>query len=218
MKHTTSGNREPQGGAGRPLARIDDGAVQAWLFGLPRSGDRSARHASARRALHAVLARYLGRAFDDVQLDSDVGGKPRLSIDTARAAEMDLRFSLSHSGRLALVAIAHDREVGIDLELTSAHRPVDRVARRCLSEGERADLATAPTANRNEAFYRYWVAREAYAKATGRGLGRTLREVEVATAPGQPQRYVRRDGGPPGFRLHELPAPAGYVAGLAVEE
>ena len=112
---------------------------------------RRRRWVAARWALRTVLGSYLGTDPARVELQEGAGGKPR----TPEPAPV--RFNLSHSGELALVAITAEREVGIDVERTDPRRP--------------------------PAFYRSWVRREARAKCTGRGVfGATPEEDEIWTS------------------------------------
>ncbi|HEX9966624.1 MAG TPA: hypothetical protein VGB06_01630 [Solirubrobacterales bacterium] len=104
---------------------------------------RRLRWVASRWSLRDVLAGYLGEEPAAVELVFGRHGKPRL------AGESPLRFSLSHSGGLALIAVATEREVGVDLE---------RVGRR-------------PSARpRPRAYYEEWTRREALGKCFGGGL------------------------------------------------
>jgi phosphopantetheinyl transferase len=96
--------------------------------------------------LRALLARYLDR--DPRALDFVIGphGKPALLAEEGTPA-MDLRFNLSHSGRLALFAVTAGREVGVDIECADGRR--------------------------TEEFLHAWVAREAVGKCRGTGLTKT---------------------------------------------
>lgn len=94
--------------------------------------------ASSRRALREILGRYLGLPGEALRFEAGEYGKPRLADP-----EAELAFNLSHSGALALVAVAR-REVGVDVERIRTKRPVD--------------------------FYRRWADREARVKYLGTGL------------------------------------------------
>jgi phosphopantetheinyl transferase len=89
-------------------------------------------------ALREILGRYLGLPADELRFETNEHGKPRLA-----APEGELEFNLSHSGSLALVAVAR-REVGVDVERIRDTRPLG--------------------------FYRRWADREARVKCLGTGL------------------------------------------------
>jgi 4'-phosphopantetheinyl transferase len=146
---------------------------------LLRAGAKAAeegrkRAVVTRAAVRALLARYLDAAPDELAFAAGAHGKPRLDPDGP------LRFNLSHSGELAMIALARDTEVGIDVEQVRPRADFTRVARRVFTEAEREAAADSDLA-----FYRHWVAKEAFVKATGRGLGASLRSFEVLLeAPG----------------------------------
>jgi 4'-phosphopantetheinyl transferase len=81
-----------------------------------------------------------------------------------------LHFSLSHSGDLALVAVARDRNVGADVERVRNGRDLVAIARRALGNELADGLAALPEAERTTAFYRAWVRAEARGKCLGTGL------------------------------------------------
>jgi 4'-phosphopantetheinyl transferase len=133
-------------------------------------------------------------------------GKPRL-------ANGELRFNLTHSGELALVAVS-SVEVGVDVEQVKPHRDLTGVAKRVFTAAERAEVA----AGGDRAFYRHWVAKEAFVKATGRGIS-SLKSFEVALdAPGGSR--LTHVGGDPEkageWTLRELDVPSGYAAALVI--
>jgi 4'-phosphopantetheinyl transferase len=111
-----------------------------------------------------VLARYLGFAPSSLVLERTPLGKPRLRGSS-------LRFSLSHSGHVALVALARGHDVGVDVERI---RPdVDRWAMvgHVLTARERRQLEGVTPAQRAHAFLSMWTRKEALLKAAGVGLG-----------------------------------------------
>jgi 4'-phosphopantetheinyl transferase len=102
-----------------------------------------------------------------------------------------LRFNLSHAGSLALVALAEDLEVGVDVE-----RPGRNAAavERSLSAGERAS---------GDDWLQLWCRKEAWAKATGGGLGWAPEAFDTTRVTG--------------YALTDLALGDGYVGALAVE-
>lgn len=115
-----------------------------------RRADARRRWVAARWALREVLGRYLEREPGLVELRFGDRGKPMLA-----EPEASLRFNLSHSGELALIAIGEEREVGVDVQL----------------------LGSRPAA-----FYADWTRREAVAKCHGTGLWAPLPETAVSVA------------------------------------
>ena len=145
------------------------------------------RWAAGRAALRMLLGERLKMPPQAVELTHGPHGKP---------AAPGVRFNLSHAGPLALIALAADREVGVDVERLDRR---SAAVERALTAGERAALGAG---DRHVALLRTWCRKEALAKAAGTGLGWT------------PERFDTTAPGP--FRLADLDAPAGFVAALAV--
>src|SRR5204862_125320 len=83
-------------------------------------------------AIRKLGAREVGRAPEELVFAVGPHGKPRLDDrDTA------VRFNLSHSADLALIAIAGGVEVGIDVEEIRPRKDLGAVARRVFTEAER---------------------------------------------------------------------------------
>jgi 4'-phosphopantetheinyl transferase len=123
------------------------------------SGDRD----DAARALREILAAYLEASPDGIRVVTGEHGKPEL-------ADGALRFNLSHSGDLALVAVARERDVGVDVERIDARRDALALAERALDADGAAAVQAATVADRAAVFHRGWVRREAVAKCAGTGL------------------------------------------------
>jgi hypothetical protein len=105
--------------------------------------------ARSRGLLRALLGRYLERDPRDLRFVLGPHGKPALSREGTNDREgtsegKDLRFNLSHSAGLALIAVTAGQGVGIDLE---------HARERYTAE-----------------FLRAWVAKEAAVKCLGTGL------------------------------------------------
>lgn len=109
------------------------------------------RWVAARWALRGVLGRYLEQDPAAIELRLGDRGKPFLADPDA-----PLRFNLSHSGELALIAVAERREVGVDVQRIGSRHPAR--------------------------FYAEWARREAIAKCHGTGLWAPLPDAEVAVA------------------------------------
>ena len=115
--------------------------------------------------LRRVLARYLDEDPQEIQLEQGEHGKPRLAEEPARLA-----FNLSHSGHLVLVAIAGDREVGVDVERVKRQRDLVALAERGLVPEAAAAVREATEPERARLFYELWTRHEARLKCLGVGL------------------------------------------------
>jgi 4'-phosphopantetheinyl transferase len=130
--------------------------------------EHRSRWGAARGILREVLGRATGRAPAEIAFRYGAHGKPQIEGP---------RFNISHSGGLALIALGQ-AEVGVDVELPRRRR-TDDIARRFFSPGEKERLFALDDEPRYEAFFRLWTCKEAFLKATGEGLSRSLRSYEV---------------------------------------
>lgn len=165
------------------------------------------RWISARGALRRILAAELGRDPADLQFAAGSGGKPHLAHDCS------LRFNVAHACGLALIAVARDLDVGIDVERIAPLEDLAGTADDIVSPHEAAELRAShdPLA----AFYQLWTRKEAYAKAIGGSWDLPVREVEV-TVTGRP-RFRRLPGDDASaWSLVALDPGPGYVGALAV--
>jgi phosphopantetheinyl transferase len=125
----------------RPRPPALEGEVHVWRTARPE-------WESSDDLLCTVLAGYLGTDPAAVELRRGANGKPFLAglwpgEEPASGSMPRLHFNLSHSGDLALIAVA-EREVGVDVERI---RPL-----------------------RSTAFYEGWARHEATVKCLGTGL------------------------------------------------
>ena len=181
------------------------GQVDVWRIGLMRSwhqvnafhelldsAERSRakmfrterdrrRFVVARATLRGILAEYAGLEPHRVQLTVREGGKPVLDSECLSGA---LHFNLSHSGDLALCAVA-DREVGVDLEQVKDHDDMQRVAQHFFSDVEARTMESLSGIARTHFFFRTWVRKEAYLKASGDGLARDTSRFSVSEIGGR---------------------------------
>jgi len=129
----------------------------------------------------AVLARYTGRSPTSLAFARGPHGKPQL-LGGARA----LSFNLSDSGAWLALAVSGAAAVGVDLEFCDSARDVMKLARRCFSATEIADMEAHGDALLIDRFYDYWTLKEARVKALGGSLGRDLQATGFALTGGKP--------------------------------
>ncbi len=110
-------------------------------------------------------------------------GKPAVANAALRPA---ICFNLSHSHGLAVIAIGHEREVGIDVERIRAEFASEAIAKRYFSAKEIDELSRLPAELRTEGFFLCWTRKEAYIKAKGDGLQIPLDSFDVSLSPGMP--------------------------------
>jgi 4'-phosphopantetheinyl transferase len=175
------------------------------------------RYVVTRGLLRRLLARCLGTRPDELRFDYSEFGKPSLA---AGFAQTRLRFNVSHSGDLILIAIATGRAVGVDVERIRTDMNVDQIAQRFFSVGERTALAALAAELQHDVFFACWTRKEAYIKAMGEGLSMPLDQFDVSILPGQDARLLatRPDAAEAQrWILRDLDVAPGYRAALAVE-
>jgi 4'-phosphopantetheinyl transferase len=150
------------------IVRLD--LAGSWLAPTPAESERAVRLVSdtlrqrylrSHSALRAILRNYTGSPPEFAAAEY---GKPYLP------AVPDLKFNLSHSHDMALVAVANGLEVGVDVETLRPLRECMAIAERFFPPLESAALADAAPECRESEFFRRWTRIEAKLKARGTGL------------------------------------------------
>lgn len=170
-----------------------------------------------RGLLRTILGRYLGIEPSRVQFSYGAHGKPALE---AIPGESTLQFNLSHSQDIALYGVTCDRLIGVDIEYIRPMSDAEQIVERFFAATENAVFRALPTTQKQEAFFNCWTRKEAYLKACGDGLARSLNHIEVSFIPGEPARLLSIEGSPSSatsWCLRDLAPASGYVAAIAVE-
>jgi 4'-phosphopantetheinyl transferase len=160
------------------LAGLLSDAELARAERFPRTAD-GRLWARGRGLLRALLGRYLQRDPRTLRIEPDAHGKPKLlggpgdaraTSGSGSAASPTLHFNLSHSGEIAVYALAAG-PVGVDVEV--ARRPVEALALagRAFGAEEAKRLAELDPRSREREFLRAWVRHEAALKLLGTGIG-----------------------------------------------
>jgi 4'-phosphopantetheinyl transferase len=168
------------------------------------SPDEHARHAGFafardRRdfaAAHVLLRRVLSaheqRSVQDWRFEPGRNGKPRL------AQRLDgrpgLSFNLAHTDGLVACVVAHDVDVGIDVERIDRRVESLDLARRYFSSTEVMNLERCPDTERQARFVEIWTLKEAYVKATGDGLGADLSDFAFTCDDSTSLKFETADG------------------------
>jgi len=167
--------------------------------------------------LRTILGRYLNVKPNRLKFSYGFHGKPTLGGVTDGHS---LCFNMSHSEGLAVFAFAWHRRIGVDVEYVRPMPDGEEIAERFFSPRENAVFRTVPASKKLEAFLNCWTRKEAFLKAIGDGLSRSLDSFEVTFAPGEPARLLCVGGDPleaSRWRLRALAPPHGYVGAFVVE-
>ncbi len=186
---------------------------------LDRAGairdDHERRHRlAAHTALRVLLERMAGAGVRRQPFVRGPGGKPRLD-------DGSVAFSLSHTQGLALIGVTRSLSLGVDLE---AARPL-KMAQRRLDEisAAGAGLGHEPLPDRgtDRAFLQAWARLEAFAKAHGRGVARTLADLGLRGKEGRQLPLARVEAAArhltiyAGLTAHDLELPPGLFGAVA---
>jgi 4'-phosphopantetheinyl transferase len=172
------------------------------------------RWIAGRATLRTLLGRTLKVDPAAVRLRRGVRGRPELDGNHA------VDFNVSHTGDTALIVIATGMQdgthVGIDIEREDRRVNADGLARKFLTERERAEIAPLSSDVRRQRFLRLWTCKEAMSKATGDALSAPFRHIDVALDGGPrlvdgPMPYA-----PAAWQLVAAVTPPGMIATLAI--
>lgn len=168
-----------------------------------------------RASLRLLLSRSLQEEPSQISITHEAQGKPRVENDKQHAR---VRFSVSHSHDLALIAIAQARDIGVDVEKMRGEVEFDQLAARFFSEAEYAALKKYSDETRLRAFFMTWTRKEAIVKAQGGGIALGLKQFDVSVDPDTPPAVIAtrwQQPGIPDWTLYTLDVGPGYVASLA---
>jgi len=174
------------------LSEVEGRAMARFAFAQDRRRYRLS-HVAAR----TIVGTYLGCEARLVQLEQDAVGKPYI-------VGADLQCSWAHAGDLAVVGVGRRRALGVDVEPVRTLPDAEALKRTAFTARERAHLEIVDTPSE---LLRLWTRKEAVLKATGEGLRRAPKDVEVL------EPLALR-----GWRIVDLAPAQGYVGAAVVRD
>lgn len=203
----------PVGGLAEPDVErwraVLDAAESARLarFALARS---RIEYVAAHALTRALLSRETGEPPTAFSYRAGVKGKPEALCG---GEPLGVRFNISHTTGLVAVAAARGMELGLDVE--AADRGVDLgVADRYFFGAEARWLGSLEAGRRAEGFLRLWTLKEAYIKATGRGLSQPLDEFWFEVDPPRIRFTPAIADDEQAWRFHQHMLPGRYLAAV----
>ena len=126
---------------------------------------------TGRGLLRRILGKYLCLPPERIEFEYTINGKPSLrhSHDCP-----DIRFNISHSNGLMLIGIAGGTEIGVDIEKIDPAFDTANIRAGFFTEHEKIWFHGLAEEQRQEAFFRWWVEKEAVGKLSGRGIETVL--------------------------------------------
>jgi 4'-phosphopantetheinyl transferase len=191
------------------LTHICDDEIHLWIVQLDRSPINDSWHllsadeqkragrfrfevdrvrfANGRSALRRILGGYLGAPPELLRFQYNAHGKPALSQSPGA-----IHFNVTHSREIALIALARNIPIGVDLEAVRNDLSIGDLAEGVLSRRELERFrTTTPDAQQLE-FFKTWVVKEAFLKAIGKGLSVAPNSLEADSLPAR--RICVREG------------------------
>ena len=168
----------------------------APLIDRSRRGARHERREVSRRCVRDILARHLDCRAEDVPLGRSDDARPTVNGMGGPS------FSVAHSARAMVLAVGQRAQLGVDVERVWSGARFTELFGRFLSEREARQLVFLPSADRQTAFLRTWVRKEAYLKAVGGGVPAGRCRFSVSVALDEPPAIIStelEDGGASAF-------------------
>lgn len=170
------------------LARVPaQDRARAESFG---SAKRRTEFLIGRALLYGLLERHLGRESKEIELVIDDKGKPHCVAGPA--------INVSHTEDVVACALWTGGDIGIDLELPRSGHNTARIASRYFTPGEVDWLSV-----NEDGFFMLWVLKEAWLKATGKGLPGGLHSLDCRI-DGDAIRASVQAGEPPVLSLYAV--------------
>jgi 4'-phosphopantetheinyl transferase len=192
----------------------DDERARAARF--VRARDRR-RFARCRAALREILGLLLGEPAGSLRFRTAAVGKPEL--DRGPDIHEPLRFNVSHSAGLGIIAVSRGRELGADVEHLRPISEAGRIVASFFTAAETAAFAAIPEPDQPAVFLRGWTRKEAVLKGFGTGISGLSARYETGFGtsrlasgftPAEPSRVDR-------WALWEAAPRPGFVAALAID-
>ena len=130
--------------------------------------EQSVRFVTIRGFVREVLGTYCGRTPESVLFDWPARGKPAIADPSG------VKFNISHTKGLMVVAISRDGPVGVDIERRGRRNDFLAVAQRYFPIEENNFIGDGD--NAEDRFLQLWTLKESLAKLSGRGIHPQLLE------------------------------------------
>ncbi|MBL8150806.1 MAG: 4'-phosphopantetheinyl transferase superfamily protein [Blastocatellia bacterium] len=125
------------------------------------------RYACCRGFLRKILSIYIGKKAEEIEFLYGEYGKPFL-------LGQPVEFNLSHSGNFLAFAITIGGKIGVDIELLREMSDIESIVKHYFAPQECQKFLSFSLEERMVAFFNCWTRKEAFIKATGKGLSEPL--------------------------------------------
>jgi len=156
----------------------DSERKQAASFRQPKSGYL---YVKMRAILRTILADYVKMSPTHINFTKGQYGKPFI-------VDSKIFFNLSHSANQFALAVSNFPDIGVDIEQYRSRHHLAALVKRCFAEPERYYWENLPEHQKLSKFYQFWVKKEAFVKAVGRGIALGLEQCVIN--PSQPNEFL----------------------------
>lgn len=133
-----------------------------------------------RAAIRSALTHFVPEISPGVwQFTRNAHGRPAIANSVF---DNGLTFNISHAQGLISIVIARAGELGVDVECIDRVVDAMAVARRYFAPEEVSELLALPEAELRTRFFDLWTLKEAWVKATGTGLAKSLHHASFAVS------------------------------------
>ncbi len=126
--------------------------------------------------LRETLANYINEPAVQLKFSKTEFGKPFL------ADYPELSFNMSHSGNSLAIAVAQQCQLGIDIEYYKPRDTWAGLVKKCFAFEEADYWHSLDKSEQGRTFYQFWVRKEAFVKADGKGITLGLNQCVINPA------------------------------------
>lgn len=135
--------------------------------------DDCMRSAAGRLLARTLLAEYSELPVNQIRVRREKYGKPIMESSLGRNL---IKYSVSHSGEMVVLAFTKGGSIGIDIEEQKRIPEYKDLASNIFAPEESSRIIKSKNSG---LFYTYWTAKEAYLKALGLGLSKSLKSFYI---------------------------------------
>jgi len=164
--------------------------------------------------LRIILSKYCDYLADEITFRYDTHKKPAFNMPEYRK----IKFNMSFSHDLMLVAINKHNDIGIDIEKVHDINDLESVAVNNFSSKEFKYLNSS--SEKINTFFKIWTRKEAFIKATGKGMYYPLKSFCVSMDKSGNHENLIIFNHPiksKHWRIAEIKASDGFIASIAVK-
>jgi 4'-phosphopantetheinyl transferase len=130
------------------------------------------KYSQTRGILRKILATQLNCHPQKIIIKTGEHGKPFITHNA-------IHFNLSHTGNRFVIATSNCTVIGVDIEQPIPRKSLPALVKKCFSDVEADYWTSLPDQQKVDMFFRFWVRKEAFVKAIGRGIALGLNQCVI---------------------------------------